>query len=75
MQVVDGDSAQNVEKWEAVEKHFPNEEGAPKTVRELNRYSLAWVGAANTSSETKTNFYKPKTSSFKYATRGDDFGN
>ena len=71
---MDGSSNQNVEKWEAVGKHFPNAEGPAKTIRELNRYTLAWVGAANTSSEEKTNFFKPKTQSFKYATRGDDFG-
>ena len=60
-------------KWDAFYNEYPEEEGAPKTLRELMDYMTTWVGACNTSSTQKTQFFDPDTDSMKMATSGEDF--
>lgn len=64
---------ENVAKWQAVYKQHKNEEGVPKTMRQLQIYMLAWVKTANTSSETRTPFFDPETNSMNGVMSGEDF--
>ncbi len=61
-------------KWDAVYELHKNEEGAIKTVRELQEFMLAYVGQTNISSPTRTKYFDPDTDSMKYATSGENFG-
>lgn len=75
-------NVENKEKWDAVHK-VPHEEGAPKTVRELENYMVAWVGSVNTSAENlntdgtgvghwKTEYFDSGENTMKYATKAED---
>lgn len=70
--IVAGSKA-NIDKWKAVYEEYPEMEGAPRTIRELQEYMVAWVGATNTSSDEATNFFKPDRDAMEYATSGEDF--
>ena len=73
--LLSGADRENVQKWEAVHKKFPKEEAAPKTLGQLMKYMMAWVGSTNTSSPEKgnTNYYDPDAKTMKYNTSGEDF--
>lgn len=67
----------NIKEWEDVEA-YTAEEGATKTVRELENYMLAWVGSVNTSAERfddphwRTAYFDPNEDTMRYSTYGDD---
>ena len=68
---------ENVEGWETVDD-WTTEEGASKTVRELEDYMLAWVGSVNISAERiddphwRTTYFDPNEDAMRYATAGND---
>ena len=59
--IIAGNDPANQLKYDALYDLFPEEEGAPKTLREMPQYMEAWMGATNTSSDKKTNYYDPDT--------------
>lgn len=67
----------NMKKWKAVEEK-PEHEGAPKTVRELEEYMLAWVGSVNISADRadehnwRTAYFDSMSDSMRYATTAKD---
>ncbi len=63
------------DKWNAVYEVYKHEQGAPKTLREMQEYALAWIGSVNISSTVRTQFFDPDENSMKYVTSGGDFGN
>ncbi len=72
--LLDGDAA-NVAAWEAVESKYSYEEGAPKTLREMEEYMLYYVGCVNISMPFSSSpYYSNKTRSMHFATYGRDFG-
>ncbi len=73
--LLSGRDSDNVKKWQAVHQAFPMEEAAPKTLRELNEYMTAWVGATNTSDKDKTDthWYDPEVETMRYNATGEDF--
>ena len=70
-------SPDNVKGWEGVEG-LTSEQGAAKTVKELEDYMLAWVGSVNISAERiddphwRTQYFDPNEDAMRYATYGDD---
>ena len=64
--IIAGSDKELLEKWEAFNTVFKQAEGVPQTLRELNNYMMNWVGATNTSAETRTNFFNPDTDSMRY---------
>ena len=65
---------ENVAKWEAVSRVYPHEEGAPKTLRELNWYMLDYVGCVNISSDSEVKpFFDPNRNSMNFFSRGEGF--
>lgn len=73
--LLSGADKENVAKWDAVHKNYPKEEAAPKTLRQLMKYMMTWVGSTNTSSPDKgnTNYYDPEAGTMNYTTSGEDF--
>ena len=71
-----GDS-ENIEKWDAVED-IASEEGATKTVRQLEEYMLAWVGSVNISADRadehnwKTQYFDSASDRMRYVTTAKD---
>jgi len=67
----------NLKKWNAVEEK-PEYEGAPKTVREMEEYMLAWVGSVNISAEKadehnwRTKYFDSDSDSMRYSTAATD---
>ena len=48
--ILDGDP-ENVNKWDCVADHYPEKEGAPKSLREMEWYMLDYVGSVNVSAD------------------------
>ena len=65
---------ENIEKWKCFEELSPQDEGAPKTLRQMEDYILSFVGCVNISAEEKTVYYNEKRHTMNFATSGDDFG-
>ena len=66
---------ENVAKWQAVEETYPHEEGAPKTLRQMEWYMMDFVGCVNISAETSDDpFFDPKKRQMHYYTAGKSFG-
>lgn len=71
--LLDGDN-QNVEKWRAVEEKYPHEEGAPKTLRQMEDYMLAYVGSVNiTATDAQTAYFNKRKGTMNFYTFGRDF--
>ena len=67
----------NTRKWKCVEELAPNEEGAPKTLRQMEQYMLSFVGCVNISVDTASTPYFSEEQGqgvLKFFTYGDDFG-
>jgi hypothetical protein len=65
----------NTRKWKCVEDLAPNEEGAPKTLRQIEQYMLSFVGCVNISVDTSEGLYFNKENNvLNFRTHGDDFG-
>ena len=67
----------NTRKWKCVEELAPNEEGAPKTLRQMEQYMLSFVGCVNISVDTaKTPYFSEEQGQgvLTFFTFGDDFG-
>ena len=67
---------ENIEKWKCFEELSPQDEGAPKTLRQMEDYILSFVGCVNISVDNSDSHYfdqKRRTMNFK--TSGEDFGN
>ena len=45
--LLDGGDETNLAKGKAVESVYPHEEGAPKTLRQLEWYMLDYIGCVN----------------------------
>ena len=78
--LLSGADKENVAKWDAVHKQYPKEEAAPKTLRQLMKYMMAWVGSTNTSSmeQYDSPYYTPPDTpdgkgTMNYYTSGEDF--
>lgn len=67
-------SPRNLGRWRAVAERYPEEEGAPRTLRELEEYVLDNVGAVNVSSEVPGPFYDPASGVMHYSTSSSAFG-
>ena len=67
--LLDGNDEANVAKWKSVEKVYPEEEGAPKTFRQLEWYMLDYIGCVNISGETGDTYFSPRKKSMNYYTR------
>ncbi len=72
--LMEGDDPDNKERWDAVAQVYPEDEGVSQTVRELQNYMLAWLGAANVSYEDTAPYYNPEKGEVNYAEQGDGFG-
>ena len=46
-----GGESENVNKWECVYDAYPEKEGAPKSLREMEWYMLDYVGSVNVSAD------------------------
>ena len=46
-----GGESENVNKWECVGDIYPEKEGAPKSLREMEWYMLDYVGSVNVSAD------------------------
>ena len=65
----------NTRKWKCVENLAPNEEGAPKTLRQIEQYMLSFVGCVNISVDTsESKYFDVKKNVLNFRTYGDDFG-
>ena len=65
----------NTRKWKCVEDLAPNEEGAPKTLRQIEQYMLSFVGCVNISVDTsESKYFDVKKNVLNFRTYGDDFG-
>ena len=65
----------NTRKWKCVEDLAPNEEGAPKTLRQMEQYMLSFVGCVNISVDTsESKYFDVKKNVLNFRTYGDDFG-
>ncbi len=73
--LLEGDDKLNAKKWDAVAQVYPEQEASPKTIRELQNYVLAWVGATNTSGTEGSKYFDPDTNSLRYPEQGKGFGN
>ena len=60
-------------KWKAVESVYLHEEGAPKTLRQLEWYMLDYIGCVNISAEESDTYFDPVKQSMNYYTSGDGF--
>ena len=82
-----GGDADNVNKWECVGDTYPEKEGAPKSLREMEWYMLDYVGSVNVSAddtlcirypgtkcETDSSYYDKNTQGMQFYTGGADFG-
>jgi len=64
----------NTRKWKCVEDLAPNEEGAPKTLRQIEQYMLSFVGCVNISVDTsESKYFDVKKNVLNFRTYGDDF--
>ena len=65
----------NTRKWKCVEDLAPNEEGAPKTLRQIEQYMLSFVGCVNISVDTsESQYFDANKNVLNFRTYGDDFG-
>jgi hypothetical protein len=56
---LDGSDSDNVDKWKCFDDNAPFEEGAPKTLRQIESYILSFMGCVNTSIEdTNSPYFK-----------------
>ena len=65
----------NTRKWKCVEDLAPNEEGAPKTLRQIEQYMLSFVGCVNISVDaSESQYFDKEKNVLNFRTYGDDFG-
>ena len=65
----------NTRKWKCVEELAPNEEGAPKTLRQMEQYMLSFVGCVNISVDnSESDYFNVRKKVMNFKTSGDDFG-
>ena len=66
---------ENAEKWKCYEKMTPQEEGAPKTLRQMEDYILSFVGCVNISvDDSDSPYFNKLRRTMNFKTYGDDFG-
>ena len=87
--ILGGDAA-NANKWDCVGDVYPEKEGAPKSLREMEWYMLDYVGSVNVSAddslcskygeqygkkcEDDSLYYDKRTQGMHFYTGGEDFG-
>lgn len=66
----------NAERWRCVEQLNPDEEGAPRILRQIEDYMLSFVGCVNISADQSNSpYFNAKRGTLNFKTFGNDFGN